>query len=400
MTSESSKYAETGVDVHKKGIEAFKNFTSSGNLFEHSFCPIYKDPEREDYGRLMHSDGSGSKTVQNVLHYKITGDSKFLGYTADDTAAMNFGDALSVNAELDGFVDYVAINRFTVPKEIFLEALGKRFGQLLETYARHGINIPFMGGETADLPDQVRTVDVSGTVSGHVKLSEAITGEEIRSGDVIIGLSSDGQARWEDERNSGIMSNGLTLARHCLMIPDYGELFQIRDPRNPKSVYYGKFKTDQYLSDLGMTVGEAIISPTRQFGIVMKNLTKIYGKNIHGIVHNTGGGQTKCLRIGKNYHFIKDNLLEPPPIFHLIQQESGEDWYNMHQDFNMGIGVDLIVPENIERNIIQLIRSNGIGAQRTGYVEESKDTTRRDNGNMLTIKSKFGEFEYPEPKKE
>jgi phosphoribosylformylglycinamidine cyclo-ligase len=352
----------------------------------------------------MHSDGSGSKIIQNILHYKVTGDSVFLGYTADDTAEMNFGDAFSVNAELDGFVDYVAINRFTVPKEIFLESLGKRFGKIFRTYARYGITIPFMGGETADLPDQLRTADVSGTVYGHVKLSKAITGEKIKPGDVIIGIRSDGQAFWEDVENSGIMDNGLTLARHCLMLPDYEELYpEIRDPSNPKGGYYGKYRTDQFLSELGMTVGEALISPTRQFGILMKQLTNTYrwsirGTYIHGIVHNTGGGQTKCLRIGENIHFVKDNLPEPPPIFYLIQQESGEKWHDMYQDFNMGIGVDVIVPEWAEKFIIWGTKHYGIEAQRTGYVEESRDTARRENGNMLTIKSRFGEFEYPENK--
>ena len=351
-----SQYGKLGVDTDKRGIEAFHQLTSLGSMFPHSFCPIYADPRREGYGIAMHSDGSGSKTVQNVLHYLITRDERFLGYTADDTVAMNVGDVLSVNAEIDGFVDYIAVNSFRVPKVEFLRAVGQRFGEVFEIYAKHGIPIPFMGGETADLPDQVRTADISGTVHGSVKLSDAVTEDNVSSGDIIIGLRSDGRAVWEDSENSGIMSNGLTLARHCLMVPDYEAICPASEPSNPNGRYYGKFRTDQYLSELGMTVGEAIISPTRHFGIVMKGLLGKYGPRIHGIVHNTGGGQTKTLRIGKNIRFVKDSLPEPPPLFYLIKQESGESWSDMHKGFNMGVGVDVIVTADMEQEVIAYAR--------------------------------------------
>lgn len=380
----SSIYAQLGVDADKRGVKAsFDDVTASGNLYPHSFCPVYDDPSRKGYGRIMHADGAGSKSIQNLLHYKVTGNEKVLGYIADDVVAMNLGDALSVNAEIDGFVDYVAVNRFAVPKEVLLQELAKGFRRVFEAYAHYGIKIPFMGGETADLPDQLRSLDVTGTVYGHVRLKDAISGEGIKPGDVIVGIRSDDQAFYETGLpNSGIMSNGLTLARHCLMTPEYQELYP-----EIGTGYTGRFRTDEWHPDLRMTVGEALISPTRQFGILMNQLRR-YGNRVHGIVHNTGGGQTKCLRIGSGFHFVKDNLPEPPPIFYLIQRESGEAWADMHRNFNMGIGVDIIVPAWAEEFIIHEAANLGIDAQKTGYIDSF-------NGhNTVTIKSRFGEFNY------
>jgi len=408
----TSKYAETGVDVHKKGIGVFKPLIK--NLFPHAFAVVYKDPNYKGYGLILHSDGQGSKAVQCYLHYKVTGDERAFEYSADDFIGMNIGDVFCVNGEVIGLADYVAINRFVVPKDVFLKAFSRGIERNLKTLAKYGINIPFAGGETADLPDQVRTVDVSGTVVARVKLPDkltdwfyrsffptnyksAITGEEIKPGDIIIGLRSDGRAVWEDVKNSGHMSNGSTLSRHCLMLSDYEEKYpEIRDPKGKP--YTGKFRTDQYLSDLGMTVGEALISPTRQFAIPLNEILKKYRKYVHGAVHNTGGGQTKCLRIGKNLHFIKDNLPDPPPFFYLVQQESGESWEAMHEGFNMGIGIDIIVPREMGNYIMEVAKSLGVGARETGYIKENS-TGGNDNGNRLTIKSKFGTFEYPEPEK-
>lgn len=390
----TSKYAQTGVDVHKKGIEVFKSAVE--NLFPEAFCVVYQHPSRPSYGMILHTDGDGSKPVQCYLHFRETGDARAFNGLAQDDIEMNLSDLLCVGAYPTGFVDYVAINGRNVPKQIFLAALNEGFRNHLYMLKNNGIHIPFAGGETADLPDQIKTVDVSGTIVGEVKLSKVIDGSKIKLGDIIIGLRSGGRTKYEDRLNSAIQCNGITLARRCLMLPDYVEKYpEIQDQEGD---YYGKFRTDQFLSDLGMTVGEAIISPTRSYAPLIIKLLKSHRNDIYGMALNSGGGQTKILRIGKDVHYVKDNLPEPDSIFYLVQQESKEKWEDMHEGFNMGIGFDMVVHPRMEKTIIKYAEEFGIIAQRTGYLEESKDKTRRDNGNMLTIKSRFGEFEYPEKK--
>ncbi len=383
-----SKYAQTGVDVHKSGIDVFKSTVE--NLFPDAFCVVYRHPTRPSYGMVLHTDGAGSKPVQCYLHFKETGSASAFEGLPQDAIEMNLNDLLCVGAYPTGFVDYVAINGNNVPKKEFLHALNKGFRQHLYALKSRGIVVPFAGGETADLPNQLRTVDVSGTISGEVKLSEVIDGSKIQPGDVIVGLRSGGQTRYEEKLNSGIQCNGITLARCCLMLPEYVEKYPEMGGK-----YYGRFRTDQFLPDLRMTVGEAITSPTRSYAPLITQLLKRRRKDIHGMAFNSGGGQTKVLRIGRNVHFVKDDLSEPDAIFYLIQQESGEEWRDMHEVFNMGTGFDIVVPPEMERYIIDSAKELGIDARRTGFVIESKDKTKMGNGNMLTIQSRFGEFSYP-----
>ncbi len=380
-----SKYAETGVDVRKRGIETFK--VTVQNLFPQAFCVVGKDPQLRGYGVLLHTDGAGSKPLQNYLHWNETGEFKWFESIAQDVVAMNVDDIICVGAQPVGFVDYVAINAFRVPKKEFLDALNFGFKKCLGMLKRHGIKILFLGGETADLPDQLRTLDVSGTISARVKLSKVINGSKIKPGDVIVGLRSGGKTKYETHENSGIMCNGITLARHSLMQCECERKYpELKNPGGKG--YYGRFAFDEYLDELGMTVGEAILSPTRIFAPVIARILERHGGQITGLVHNTGGGQTKCLKLGKNIHYIKEDLVEPDSIFRLIQREAKVSWREMFEDFNMGVGFEVIVRKRSAEAILAAAERFGLGAKVIGRCEKS------DGKNKLTIRSEFGKFEY------
>lgn len=379
-----SKYAEIGIDVKKKGVEVFR--PSLESLFPRAFCPVVRDPKFKKYGMVLHTDGAGSKPLQSYLHWRETGEDKWFRGIAQDVLAMNLDDVVCVGATPLSFVDYVAVNRSKVPKEKLLSVLNAGFKECFGMLGEHGIKLSFLGGETADLPDQLRTLDVSGTISARVELSKVISSDGIRPGDLIVGLRSGGRTKYERKENSGMMCNGITLARHSLMKSEYARKYpELKDPDGKG--YYGKFSFDDNLDELGMTVGEAILSPTRIFApIITKALDK--HKQIAGLVHNTGGGQTKCLRLGRNIHYIKDDLIEPDGIFHLIQREAKVGWREMFEDFNMGVGLEIIVKKESVDEVLAIAEKFGLGAKVTGRCEKS-------NGkNRLTIKSRFGKFEY------
>ncbi len=380
-----SRYGELGVDVHKKGIEAFKDVTKG--LYKHSFCDIHPDPDMPGYGFVHHSDGAGSKPVQNYLNWKETGDINCFRGIAQDTLSMNIGDALCVGIPTSGsFVDYVAINGTKAPKKEILRILSDEFGELFGMLNKYDINIKFAGGETADLPDQLKTLDVSGAIHTRYRLDGVITGEDIKPGDAIVGLSSGGQAAYEKAPAGEIMCNGLTLARHCLMIPLYDQNYpEIRG----KKGYWGPFSVRDSPEGIGGTVGEALTRPTRIFAPVFKGLMKEFGDRVHGIVFNTGGGQTKCLRVGNGIRYVKDFLPDAPEIFKLIQKYGEVPWKEMYQDFNMGVGADVIVDRDFYDLVIDFSKDEfGIDAFVTG-------TCRRARGeNKLTVTSPHGTFEY------
>ncbi len=380
-----SKYADVGVDVKKKGTEVFKSSIKS--IFPRAFCPITRDTKVGKYGLVLHTDGAGSKPLQNYLHWRETGKSSWFKGIAQDVVAMNVDDVICVGAAPVGFVDYVAINPSKVPKEELLFALNAGFKECFDMLRRHGIKLPFLGGETADLPDQLRTLDVSGTISARVELSKVISGEKIKPGDVIVGLMSGGRTKYEQRKNSGIMCNGITLARHCLMKHDYERKYpELKD--SDSRGYYGKFSFDEHHDELDMTVGEAILSPTRIFAPVVARILEKCGEQVTGLVHNTGGGQTKCLRLGKNIHYIKDNLIKPYGIFHLIQWEASVSWREMFEDFNMGVGFEVIARKEDVDGILAIAERFGLGAKVIGRCEKS------DGKNKLTIRSGFGKFGY------
>ncbi|MEM3713156.1 MAG: AIR synthase related protein, partial [Thermoproteota archaeon] len=328
-----SKYEELGVDVSKKGVEFLKKITD--DLFPEAFCSIVKDPLNPEWGIILHTDGAGTKPVVSYLYYRETSDKRFFETLVEDIVAMNVDDAACVGGLPLAFSDYVAINPFKLPKQDLLNSLAKGFSKTFSKLRDYGINILFSGGETADLSDIVRTFDISGTVLARVELSRVITGRNISPGDIIIGLRSGGKARYEERENSGIMCNGITLARHCLLSNEYLKKYPEISSEETKG-YYGRFKIDSFVDELNMTIGEAILSPTRIYlPIIIEILREM---RVKAIVHNTGGGLTKCLKLGRNIKYVKDSLPEPDPIFKLIQNESGEDWRNMYQNFNMGVG--------------------------------------------------------------
>jgi len=386
LSEMSSKYAEAGVDVRKRGIEAFR--TTIHSLFPEAFCVVTEDPDLPGYGLVTHTDSAGSKPVLGYLNWKETGEISWFKGLAQDVLAMNLNDVSCVGAKPVNFVDYVALNPLKVPRIGLLKVLNAGFKECFDTLKRQGIRVLFSGGETADLPDQLRTLDISGTLNARVKLTDAVTGENIKDGHIIVGLRSGGKTKYEDRENSGIMCNGLTLARLCLLSADYQEKYpEIADPEGKG--YYGRFKLDQYLDELGMTLGEALVSPMRFFVPVVFELLGKCGDAISGLVHNMGGGLTKGLRIGRNINFVKDSLIEPDPIFLLIQKESGESWRSMYEIYNMGIGFEVIAEPEAAEDMQAIAERYGLEAKIIGRCEKS------DGKNKVTVKSPFGRFQYP-----
>jgi len=380
-----SRYRELGVDVKKPGIEKFKGTIE--NLYPGAFCVIQRDPTDASIGMVLHTDSAGSKPIQAYIMYKETGDAKWFHGLAQDALAMNINDLLCVGATPVSFVDYIAYNPLNIDRVAMLAALADGFADCKETLDHEGSPVAFAGGETADLPDLLRTLDVCVTTYGRIKLSDVVSGETVKPGDVIVGLQSGGPCRFERTYNSGIMSNGHTLARTCLLSPKYLEKYpEISHPTRGR--YTGRFGLDDEPEGLDATIGEALLSPTRLFSPVAATVLRKVGRAVHGMIHNTGGGQTKCLRVGKNIKYVKDSLPEPDPIFHLIQKESGVEWREMYQDFNMGVGFEFVVAPGYVDDVLSAIERFGLGAQIIGRCEESRDA------NALEIKSTYGKFVY------
>lgn len=379
----SSRYEELGVDVSKKGVEFLKKVTD--DIFPEAFSPVVKDPLNPGWGLVLHTDGAGTKPVVSYICYKETDEEESFETLADDVVAMNVDDAACIGGSPVAFSDYVAVNPFKVPKQELLKSLARGFSKVFSRLRENGIRILFSGGETADLPDIVRTFDVSGTVMARVELSKAVTGEKILPGDVIVGLRSRGRSTYEEKENSGIMCNGITLARHCLLSNEYLKKYPEIGFEEVKG-YYGHFKIDSFVEELNMTLGEALLSPTRIYLPIILEILR--GVEVKAIIHNTGGGLTKCLKIGKNIRYIKDNLPDPDPIFKLIQSESREDPRNMYRSFNMGVGLEIVVKKGDEEEVIKISRRFNVDAQIIGRCEKSR------NGNSVIISSKYGKFKY------
>jgi phosphoribosylformylglycinamidine cyclo-ligase len=380
-----SIYESLGVDVKKRGIESFK--ASLDNLFPAAFCVVQRDPSDPDIGIVCHTDSAGSKPIQAYLMYRETGEASWLGGLAQDALAMNVNDILCVGAMPVTFVDYVAFNTLSIDRVGLLAALADGFARCKRVLNDEGVSIMFAGGETADLPDLLRTLDVSVTVFGKVPLDEVITGERIGPGDVIVGLRSGGGVRYEGGVNSGIMSNGHTLARNCLLERGYLEKYpELSHPGRGR--FTGRFKIDDHLDELGTTVGEALLSPSRLFAPIAAAVLRKVGGGVHGIVHNTGGGQTKCLRLGRGVRYVKDSLPEPDPIFRLIEAEANVDPREMYQDFNMGVGFEFMVDPSAVDDVLKVCGGFGIGVQVIGRCEGSR------GGNALTIRRAKKTYHY------
>lgn len=382
-----TKYSKLGVDVEKKGIQSFT--TAVNNLYPNAFSVITQDPESIEHGIALHTDSAGSKPVQSYLHWKETGDLKAFSGLSQDVVAMNLDDVVCVGANPVSFVDYIALNPFIIPKSDLLSVLSRGFQNCFNLLRNNGVDVKFGGGETADLPDQILTLDISGTAVGRVKLSEVISGEKIKPGDVIIGLRSGGECAYEEGLNSGIMCNGITLARHVLMSQKYSKRYPELTGYGGQ-VYSGNYLFNDHIEDLEMTVGEAIISPTRIYTPIIIEILRKFSDQVTGLVHNTGGGMTKCLRIGNRIHYHKFDLPQPDPIFKIIKMTSGESWETMYKNFNMGVGFEIVVKQEIADEVMDVSERYKVGAKRIGRCEKAKSSKR----NTLLIESLWGTFNY------
>ena len=379
----ASKYEALGVDVDKKGIEALRDMTD--DLFPGSFCSVVADPADLKLGIILHEDGAGSKPIVSYIYYKETGERHWFEPLAQDVIAMNVDDAVCIGANPIAFSDYVALNGIRLKKEDLLGGLARGFKKAFELLNSTGSKVLFSGGETADLPDIIKTFDVSGTVMARVYLSKVITGRAIAPGDMIVGLRSGGKATYETKENSGIMCNGISLVRHCLLNRQYLKKYPEVGTPEIKG-YYGRFMLSEFLPELSMTIGEAILSPTRIYLPIVQEIMRQV--EVKAMVHNTGGGLTKCMRLGKRIKYVKDTLPEPDPIFKLIENESKEDPWQMCRNFNMGIGFEVIVKKGDEEEVIRAAKRFGVEAQVIGHCERSAV------GNTASVTQSSGTFLY------
>ena len=392
MSQEISKrYAQRGVSASKEDVHnAIKNIDKG--LFPKAFCKIVPDylTNDEDYCLIMHADGAGTKSSLAYMYWKETGDVSVWKGIAQDALIMNIDDLLCVGATDNIMLSStIGRNKSKIPGEV-LSAIINGTEELIADLKGFGVTIHSTGGETADVGDLVRTIIVDSTVTARMKRSEVIDNANIKPGDVIVGLESFGQASYETEYNGGMGSNGLTSARHDVfhkyLADKYPESFDVAVPE--ELVYSGNVKLTDSVENSPINAGKLVLSPTRTYAPIIKEiLSKFDSKTVHGMVHCSGGAQTKILHFVENLHIVKDNLFPVPPLFKLIQEQSNTDWKEMYQVFNCGHRMEIYVSPEIAQDIIAISKSYNVNAQIVGSVA-SADTKK------LTIKSEFGVFEY------
>jgi phosphoribosylformylglycinamidine cyclo-ligase len=373
-----SLYSKRGVSAQKEEIhEATRNLDKG--LYPRSFCKIYGDSLCGDaaWVNVMHADGAGTKSILAYLYWKETGDISVWKKIAQDAIVMNLDDLLCVGIYNNLlFSSTIDRNKHLIPQEV-LEAIITGSQDFFNSMKQFGVDIVYMGGETADVGDVVRTIAVNGTMTARWPKAKLVTNEMIRAGDVIVGLAGYGQAKYEKEYNSGIGSNGLTSARHDLLHKSYGARFhESYDTSLDESVVYiGQHQMTDEIDDGNgkFEIGKLLLSPTRTFAPVMKELLENHFDAIHGLIHCSGGGQTKCLKyVPDNVRVIKDNLFDPPVIFKLIQQASHADDKEMYQVFNMGTRLEIYTNEKDADKMISVSKSFGVDARIIGRVEQSE----------------------------
>ena len=392
MNAETSKrYAQRGVSASKEDVHnAIKNIDKG--LFPQAFCKIIPDylTNDADYCLIMHADGAGTKSSLAYMYWKETGDISVWKGIAQDALIMNIDDLLCVGATNNILLSStIGRNKNLIPGEV-ISAIISGTEELINELNNFGVTIHSTGGETADVGDIVRTIIVDSTVTARMKRSDVIDNANIIAGDVIVGLASFGQATYEKSYNGGMGSNGLTSARHDVfdksLATKYPESFDNRMPDD--LIYSGKIKLTDNVEGSPIDAGKLVLSPTRTYAPIIKKILEKYSpKEIHGMVHCSGGAQTKILHFIENLHVIKDNLFAVPPLFKLIQTQSKTDWKEMYQVFNCGHRMEIYVPEAIAIDIIAISKSFDVDAQIVGRVVAS-DTKK------LTIKSEYGIFEY------
>ena len=366
-----SLYSKRGVSAQKEDVhEAVRNLNQG--LFPFAFCKIYEDSLAGDsnYINVMHADGAGTKSILAYLYWKETGDLSVWKGIAQDAVVMNLDDLLCVgiydNIVFNSTIDR---NKNLIPGEV-LQQIINGTQEVFDMLKSFGITINYLGGETADVGDVVRTIAVNGTMTSRWEKRKIISNEKINDGDVIVGFASYGKANYETQYNSGIGSNGLTSARHDVLHKKYASVYKESFDNNlPEDIIYaGKHELTEKYADT--TIGQMLLSPTRTYAPVLKLLLQNYFDIIHGLIHCSGGGQTKCLKyLHSPFRIIKDNLFAPPPIFKIIQQNSGSSLKEMYEVFNMGCRMELYCNRNNAATIIDIANSFGIDAQIIGRVE-------------------------------
>ena len=392
MTQETNqRYAQRGVSASKSDVHnAIKNIDKG--LFPKAFCKIVPDflTNDPDYCLVMHADGAGTKSSLAYAYWKETGDVSVWKGIAQDALIMNIDDLICVGA-----TDHIMLsstigrNKNLIPGEV-LSAIINGTEALIQDLKTHGVTIHSTGGETADVGDLVRTIIVDSTVTARLKRSEVIDNANIKAGDVIVGLASYGQATYEKEYNGGMGSNGLTSARHDVFSKDIARKFpETFDPGVPENlVYSGGVELTQSIENSPLNAGKLVLSPTRTYAPIIKEILSKYDANtIHGMVHCSGGAQTKILHFIDDLHIVKNNMFTVPPLFKLIQEQSKTDWKEMYQVFNCGHRLELYVAKEVADSVIAIASKFNVEAQIIGRVEASPE-------KKLTIKSEYGTFEY------
>ena len=399
MSQEVSKrYAQRGVSASKEDVHnAIKNINKG--LFPKAFCKIVPDylTNDADYCLIMHADGAGTKSSLAYMYWKETGDISVWKGIAQDALIMNIDDLLCVGATDNIMLSStIGRNKSKIPGEV-LSAIINGTEELIQDLKGFGVTIHSTGGETADVGDLVRTIIVDSTVTARLKRSEVIDNANISVGDVIVGLESFGQATYETEYNGGMGSNGLTSARHDVfhkyLAEKYPESFDAAVPED--LVYSGNTKLTDEVANAPINAGKLVLSPTRTYAPIIKEiLSKFNSDTIHGMIHCSGGAQTKILHFVDNLHIVKDNMFEVPPLFKLIQEQSNTDWKEMYQVFNCGHRMEIYVSPEVAKEIIAISKSFNVDAKIVGKVAAFNADKNQNLTKKLTITSEFGVFEY------
>ncbi len=388
---ENLKYDLRGVSASKDEVHAAIRHLDKG-LYPNAFCKILPDLAAGSarHCNLLHADTAGTKTSLAYLYWRETGDLSVWPGVAQDAIVMNLDDMACVGCTGNILLSStIGRNKNLVPGEV-IAAVIRGTSDFIEKMREHGVDLTLAGGETADVGDIVRTIDVGFTAFARMKRSEVLV-NDIRPGDVIVGLASYGQAVYEDAYNGGMGSNGLTAARHDVLSKVYAEKYpESFDPNLPAEVVYtGNRQLTEKLAigNQEITVGKLILSPTRTYLPVLQEILREYRRKIHGLIHVTGGGQTKVLKFVRDVHVVKDNLFDPPPLFRLIRESSGTEWREMYQVFNMGHRMEIYLPARHADKVMAIAEKFGIEARIIGKV-------KRAQGAKVTVRSAFGKFEF------
>ncbi|HWA35170.1 MAG TPA: AIR synthase related protein [Cyclobacteriaceae bacterium] len=390
MEPTTDRYSQRGVSASKEDVHEAIRHLDKG-IFPKAFCKIVPDLLGGDsaYCTVMHADGAGTKSSLAYVYWRETGDLSVWKGIAQDAIIMNVDDLLCVGATGPIFLSStIGRNKNKIPGEV-IGAIISGTEEVLGMLRSYGLEIQSTGGETADVGDLVRTIIVDSTVTTRMKRTDVIDNARITAGDVVVGLASFGQAAYEQAYNSGIGSNGLTSARHDVFVNTYAKKYpESFNPEVPEElVYSGKYNVTDALPNVSLDIGKLVLSPTRTYAPVMVQILKEMRSSVHGLVHCSGGAQTKVLHFIENLHVIKDNLFAPPPLFQLIYEQSATSWQEMYKVFNMGHRMEVYLPEKLAQRVIAIAKSYGVDAKVVGKVEPY-------TGKRVTLKTSEGEFVY------